>query len=244
MHACDVPHDEDLIERFQDVPFPDDVHLVLSSHVDELQTLLKDLHPECHPDHPVSQYLLKKEQRADSSGGYSIKFYGNLSIIERAQVANWFFHNIPGAQQTIHLWLGCSPLAHAFTLLIAHQEFGQLSTNREERSRQLQTAWEYLVERTGTGFNPVDVDHECLSALEERMFTDSVEAGAAGNQQWGLDAGSHQNGWNPYEGLPSHWNVGDREYSETELKVSCQTTSVLIPCLKTFDLAWSSLQWR
>ncbi|KAF8842378.1 hypothetical protein BDN67DRAFT_386602 [Paxillus ammoniavirescens] len=50
------------------------------------------------------------------------------------------------------------------------------------------------------------------------MFMDSIEAGAAGNQQWGLDAGSHQHGWNPYEGLPSHWNVGYREYSETELK--------------------------
>ncbi|TFK34965.1 hypothetical protein BDQ12DRAFT_580868, partial [Crucibulum laeve] len=54
-----------------------------------------------------------------------------------------------------------------------------------------------------------DVDLECLAALEEQMFENSVAAGVAGNQQWGLDAGSHMDRWNPYSGLSSQWNHKD-----------------------------------
>ncbi|KAG1855229.1 hypothetical protein F4604DRAFT_1906722 [Suillus subluteus] len=36
-------------------------------------------------------------------------------------------------------------------------------------------------------------------------------AGAPGNEQWGKDAGAHQDRWNPYEGLPEYWNHGDRD---------------------------------
>ncbi|KAG1755805.1 hypothetical protein EDB19DRAFT_1625105, partial [Suillus lakei] len=39
---------------------------------------------------------------------------------------------------------------------------------------------------------------------------------------WGLDAGNHQDGWDPYAGLPSHWNrkdrnEGDPDYDENEV---------------------------
>jgi hypothetical protein len=36
------------------------------------------------------------------------------------------------------------------------------------------------------------------------MFEKSQQAGTAGNWQWGLDAGDHQERWNPYEGLASY----------------------------------------
>ncbi|KAJ7507612.1 hypothetical protein B0H11DRAFT_1635769, partial [Mycena galericulata] len=51
-----------------------------------------------------------------------------------------------------------------------------------------------------------DVDRECLSLLEERMFESSDTAGDAGDHQWGLDAGAHQGRWNPYVGLPAGWS--------------------------------------
>ncbi|KAG1881906.1 hypothetical protein C8R48DRAFT_682665 [Suillus tomentosus] len=53
-----------------------------------------------------------------------------------------------------------------------------------------------------------DVDLECLTALEARMFEDSEEAGPAGKQQWGLDAGQHHRRWNVY-----------LDYTESELEV-------------------------
>jgi hypothetical protein len=51
----------------------------------------------------------------------------------------------------------------------------------------------------------VDVELECLAKLEEEMFERSHAAGIAGEYQWGLDAGDHQDAWNPYDGLPYHW---------------------------------------
>ncbi|KAF8176214.1 hypothetical protein K438DRAFT_1478619, partial [Mycena galopus ATCC 62051] len=56
-----------------------------------------------------------------------------------------------------------------------------------------------------------DIDHECLNIFEERLFEQSRVAGRAGNQQWGLDIGTHQDNWNPYAGLPADWNHGDRD---------------------------------
>ncbi|KAG1718478.1 hypothetical protein EDB19DRAFT_1837982 [Suillus lakei] len=46
------------------------------------------------------------------------------------------------------------------------------------------------------------------------------------NHQRGLDAGNHQDSWDPYAGLPSHWNhedrnEGDPDYDENELEVLC-----------------------
>ena len=51
----------------------------------------------------------------------------------------------------------------------------------------------------------MDVKHECLAKMEEEMFECSQVAGTAGEYQWGLDAGDHQDAWNPYDGLPDHW---------------------------------------
>ncbi|KAG1778197.1 hypothetical protein EV702DRAFT_968573, partial [Suillus placidus] len=55
-----------------------------------------------------------------------------------------------------------------------------------------------------------------------------AQSGSAGNYQWGLDAGSHQDGWDPYAGLPSHWNHENRNYNENELEVLCLLTFEMI----------------
>ncbi|KAG1763044.1 hypothetical protein EDD22DRAFT_883898 [Suillus occidentalis] len=49
------------------------------------------------------------------------------------------------------------------------------------------------------------------------MFKDSEEAGPAGNQQWGLDAGHHHRQWNVYFNIPSEWLLG-RDHSENEIE--------------------------
>ncbi|KAG1897089.1 uncharacterized protein F5891DRAFT_1050280, partial [Suillus fuscotomentosus] len=50
------------------------------------------------------------------------------------------------------------------------------------------------------------------------IFEDSEEAGPAGNQQWGLNAGQHHRRWNVYLGISAEW-VSGRDYSESELEV-------------------------
>uniref|UniRef100_A0A0W0G3V3 Uncharacterized protein n=1 Tax=Moniliophthora roreri TaxID=221103 RepID=A0A0W0G3V3_MONRR len=42
-----------------------------------------------------------------------------------------------------------------------------------------------------------DVDHDSLRKLEEKMFDMSKEVGPAGNEQWSLDVGCHQDDWHP-----------------------------------------------
>ena len=41
----------------------------------------------------------------------------------------------------------------------------------------------------------VDVDKKCMEFLEE-MFENTDRIGTSGNEQWGLDVGYHQGGWN------------------------------------------------
>jgi hypothetical protein len=72
----------------------------------------------------------------------------------------------------------------------------------------LELAW--LHQTTKIRKDSVDVDLECLSYFEERLFEYSKETGDAGNQQWGLNAGPHQDDWSPYVNLPEQWNHDDR----------------------------------
>ncbi|KAG1843234.1 hypothetical protein C8R48DRAFT_837816 [Suillus tomentosus] len=138
------------------------------------------------------------------------------------------------ASKQIVNWLNCATYAHACTIVIAKRKKNRLQemakhilterrsaaldvdsksvpTPEEEANAILQAAWLDLQLSYDPSAMDVDVDLECLGILEQRMFELSLAAGAAGNEQWGKDAGTHQDRWNPYEGLPEHWNHGDRD---------------------------------
>ena len=63
----------------------------------------------------------------------------------------------------------------------------------------------------------VDVDLECLGDFERRIFECSEQAGEAGFEQWGLDAGDHQGAWIPYQGVPGGWEDGWRPEDAQEI---------------------------
>jgi hypothetical protein len=65
----------------------------------------------------------------------------------------------------------------------------------------------------------IDVDRECLEALEEEMFERSEHTGVSENQQWGLDVGHHQDGWDPVFFVTETWDEKKREGSESECEV-------------------------
>ena len=102
----------------------------------------------------------------------------------------------------------------------------------------LDHAWSYQCTVIPKDWDAVDVDQECLLLLEERLFETSARAGAAGHYQWGLDAGSHQNDWDPYANRPSHWNHGDRDGSESEMQV-CMPNSLTCHTLTPITIAGS-----
>ena len=51
------------------------------------------------------------------------------------------------------------------------------------------------------------------------MFERTERTGVSGNWQWGLDAGHHQDGWDPTFGVPVTWDDTKREGSESEREV-------------------------
>ncbi|KAJ7592087.1 hypothetical protein C8J56DRAFT_1046468 [Mycena floridula] len=71
-------------------------------------------------------------------------------------------------------------------------------------------------DRTPAQITNVDVDREALSNLEAAMFEDSNEADHAGNSQWGLDAGYHQDYWNHYYDLLPEWSYDNHERVEVD----------------------------
>ncbi|TFK79453.1 hypothetical protein K466DRAFT_505521 [Polyporus arcularius HHB13444] len=155
-----------------------------------------------------------------------IPFVGNLDISTRAQIHNWIYENIPGAKSTFHEWIGRYVVAHAITLLLVQNLRSE--TEVEDETELLYRAWNLQVscqvdEEDAASF--VDVDAESLRAFEQRLFEWSSESGIAGFEQWGLDAGEHQDRWNPYAGLPSDWSTGGHPDDADELLEVSRTHS-------------------
>ncbi|KAG1793398.1 hypothetical protein EV424DRAFT_1605364 [Suillus variegatus] len=209
IHSWDTPREEDLIQNFMSAEVSKELDDILLPHIALFQKLLDS------PD--LNQY--------DGVGAYSIPFCGDIPSHEYAKIAHWFSENVPGASGQVEKWLGGMPLVHAFTLVVAHRKASDFKKRIEARNEEwndsmlLKMAWADLMISYPTNSFVADVNLECLTALEARMFEDSEEAGPAGNQQWGLDAGQHHRQWNVYLGIPDEW-VSVRDYSESELQHS------------------------
>jgi hypothetical protein len=221
MHAYEVPTPEDILSDPSFVSYTPEMHTALSPFIPLLRKVLQN--PEDVEDVPAKSWL--ESERKNIQTGI-VPFTGNLSIIEQAQLTNWFEKHVAGGDKTIRrFWLGLLPFAHTCTLWLTtllHKNEGVLQKfDKNDRRQVLQAAWSLQTKHTPRKVmkDGIDVDKECLERLEEEMFEKSSFAGVAGNYQWGLDAGDHQDGWNPYAGIPDHWNHRDRESDEDEYEV-------------------------
>ena len=98
-------------------------------------------------------------------------------------------------------------------------------------------AWVVRLTSVPSILGEVDVDKECLERLEEEIFKRTDQTGPSGNWQWGLDAGHHQDGWDPAFGVPKTWEGKTREGSDTELEVSFNSKAPSNYNAKWFHLA-------
>jgi len=224
VHSFDIPSAEDILADPTSVAYQDEVNEALQPAKKLLAQLLlnsESMDPSLlDTPIPAMEHLrtIQKNARREQ-----LPYIGNLTVNERAQVANWFEVHVSRDPRLQHHWVGYLPLAHAITIFIAHRLSHNPPEDLEEKSDGdfLTRAWEIQVENMGSLGDDVDVDKQCLEQLEEEMFENSSRAGIAGNHQWGLDAGDHQEGWNPYLGTPEHWNHGDRPgNNDTEMQVS------------------------
>ncbi|PBK62015.1 hypothetical protein ARMSODRAFT_1025149 [Armillaria solidipes] len=165
----------------------------------------------------------------------AIHWNGGLMLNDLARINNYVFHRVLKMCKECPIdWATGLAMSHARTLLIAYRhqdlflqdEDCPPTSDIEAVNRFVgQKAWERLVGYTGcmTDGKPkpdvVDVDMEALILLEMRMFDRSEDAGVAGNNQWGLDAGMHQDGWYPWSSDGPEGEKNSREGNESELEV-------------------------
>ena len=167
---------------------------------------------------PVLAWLRETDKSIERT---IVPYTGNLSIYERAQIANWFERHVSIDKSIRRHWIGLAPFGHAITLFIASRLRNAANDlDMEDEANLLKQAWEMQATDVEELWYAVDIGKECLERLEEEMFEESERAGIAGHRQWGLDAGDHQDGWDPYLGTPEHWNYEDRAGSDSELQVS------------------------
>jgi len=148
-----------------------------------------------------------------------IPHVGTLSVVERAQIANWFEAHISQNKKVRIAWLGFLPIAHAHTLFIAYRMTKNPTFKMYCETEIVQKAWEAQLTSVPSILREVDVDKDCLASLEEEMFEKTDRTGVSGNWQWGLDVGHHQGGWDPSFGVPASWDGKERVGSESERKV-------------------------
>jgi hypothetical protein len=160
-----------------------------------------------------------------------VPYAGDISVLDRARVSIWFELHVPNAKAKRHIWIGKAPLAHAFTVMIASRHYSDFTASpkfpregtAEEQERYiLAQAWDFQMHAMAIDTTGADVDLESLKSLEVRMFEVSKAAGPAGYWQWGLDAGDHQEAWDPYANLPGEWHYPDAEYDDDKFSAELE----------------------
>jgi len=214
---------EDILSDPSSVPYTPEIHNALAPSIQILRKIF--LNPEDQDADAVPAKKWLESQGKDVRTGI-VPFAGNLSVIERAKLGNWFeIHIAAGDKSLRRHWLGLLPFAHTCTLWLVcliRMHKGELQKfDIDDDKKVLEAAWkeQTTISAEQIWKDQVDVDKESLERLEEEMFQRSVLAGIAGNYQWGLDAGDHQGGWNPYEDT-EHLHIDDRESGEDEHEVS------------------------
>lgn len=210
---------EDLDPRnhYRSFPPSDRVRTALQSHISVLRCLTSKM--------PIKKLILAEPSVADlpvimherKNGKLPPAAYlGNLHHQDVAGICYWLSVNVADDPSAfMH-----RPYYHAVCLVLA------LHNNISASN-----AWQkYQVECSGTQ-SGIDAFQFSLSLLETKMFDQSQRLGTVALSQWGLDAGDHQQRWNPYaygptgdEHTAAGWDEDSTEYSEA-LEVSSQTWS-------------------
>ena len=112
IHPHEIRTAEDILSDPSSIPYTNEVNQALRPHIGVLQRLLtapNSLHYETS-----SKVIPAKKWLQDSNMDLStsiVHHVGILSVIERAQISNWFETYIGRGQEVRALWLGRLPIA-------------------------------------------------------------------------------------------------------------------------------------
>src|SRR5258708_8821424 len=92
---------------------------ILAPHKFTIQYLISLPRLENIQHLPVGRHLQLQGRKVSLTGGYPVKYCGDLTAIQQAQVAHWIYDNFEEARETVVQWLGCAPFAHALSIVLA-----------------------------------------------------------------------------------------------------------------------------
>jgi hypothetical protein len=234
-----IPEDDDLLLRPTTVQYTMEIDNALYPHTLTLTNLLyfkpsKPLKQKAqiarsYPVVPAREFvdgtskLLVARTQVEKDG--VVPYTGDVGFEDQARVANWIHKQIPGAGSNFCSWMGKVLFAHAITLLIAFRRrsvvesfpaFPCDGSARERETFLVDEAWKHQISASRPKTQE-DPNLACIVHLEEAMFEQSAAAGIAGLCQWGLDAGDHQERWDPYANLPMRLKKNNWEEPEDEI---------------------------
>ena len=120
-HPHQIATSEDILAEPSSIPYTDEVNRALEPHKGPLIRLLTAPHSThvevSHNAIPAKKWLADNAKPLEKT---LVPFVGTLSVVERAQIANWFETWVSRNKQLRIKWLGLLPIAHAHTLFIAY----------------------------------------------------------------------------------------------------------------------------
>ncbi|KAJ7315596.1 hypothetical protein DFH08DRAFT_820517 [Mycena albidolilacea] len=151
VHASEIVPEDDLLSEFRHIPYTDEI----DPHLAQLQRL-HDYPSGPHPNIPAVQVALRnlsaKGPGSEALRGGGISSTSELEMIDCARVVNRFYRNIVGAAHSVVQWFGRAPLAHAYTILIAHLNHESIQdvmnddpdyAQMDREAAAFQIAWEF-----------------------------------------------------------------------------------------------------
>lgn len=116
-HPHEIRTPDDILYDLSSIPYTREVDEALKPHSNVLQRLLTA--PNSSHYKILSEVIPAKKWLQENNKDFStsiIPHVGTLSIVEHAQVTNWFEKNIAWETDVQALWVGLLPIAHAHTL--------------------------------------------------------------------------------------------------------------------------------
>ncbi len=212
--VSNLPDPEDAVVYYNWYPYTAEIDTVLRPHLRTLCRILisdESLDPRTIP---ILNFCKGYPKQTNNQGVLNhrnnvLVRAGDLSNEDRARVANWIHYCLPGAslQEARLMWIGKEVLCHAFTLMLAHRH-------------NVDCDKAFTLQRHLTPKDTRDMDRECLETFERRLFTFSKESGRAGNKQWGLDVGNHQDRW---QYMTYTWDGGSVHPQDLEVRANYLT---------------------
>ncbi|KAG6882671.1 hypothetical protein C0992_011018 [Termitomyces sp. T32_za158] len=188
-HACNAVSSGDVLQDPSCVSFSQDVEEARSPFSDILEKLF--IQPDLVNSEDVPSKAWLESEKKDIFTA-PVPHTGSLTMMKRAEIANWLQLKINQRKKHSKDWVGLLLNAHAQTLYIASNLKADPKFQNITERTLIQRAWIVQFSGTAPHWDHVDVDAQCLDHLEEEMFEQYECASRAGNYQWGLDAGDHQ----------------------------------------------------